>query len=67
MFELVQEICFSENIPADLMHLTDLSEIAQYGLVATPALVINGKIVISGKVPNKEKIKEIILKELDLP
>ncbi len=52
------------NILADVQHVKNLVEIAQYGILGTPGLVINGKVKSSGKVLNKEQIKAILLEEM---
>lgn len=43
-------------------HVTDFSEIAAYGVMATPALVVDGKVVSYGKVLKTEEIVEILQK-----
>lgn len=48
------------NLPADLQHVTNLTEISRYGIVVTPALVINGKVRCAGRVLSKEQIKSLI-------
>jgi small redox-active disulfide protein 2 len=52
------------NLPADIRHVRNLTEIAQYGILSTPGLVINGKVKASGKVLSKEQIKAIISEEM---
>lgn len=52
------------NIPADVRHVRNLMEIAQYGILGTPGLVVNGKVKSSGKVLSKEQIKAIISEEM---
>ncbi len=37
--------------------VTDMMEIAGYGVMGTPAVVINGIVKCSGKVPSKKEIK----------
>ncbi len=49
------------NIPAAVEHVTDIKEIARYGIVRTPALVVNGKIASAGIVPNSRRLREILL------
>lgn len=46
------------NIAADLVHVRDLKEIGQYGVMGMPALLINGKVVSVGKVPPKNRLRE---------
>jgi len=50
------------NVEAELIYVTDLSEIAKTGLMRTPGLIINNKIVSYGKVPSIDEIKEFIQK-----
>ncbi len=50
------------NIEAELIYVTDLSEISKTGLMRTPGLIINNKIVSYGKVPTIDEIKEYIQK-----
>jgi len=58
---VVQEL----NLAADIEHIRDLKEISKYGMVPTPGLVINKKLVSVGKVPNKNQLKEWILKAVN--
>jgi len=59
--EVVQEL----NLAADIEHIRDLKEISKYGMVATPGLVINKKLVSVGRVPNKNQLKDWILKAVN--
>jgi small redox-active disulfide protein 2 len=43
-------------IEADVIKVTDHSEIIEHGVMATPGLVINGKVVSSGKVPTEAEV-----------
>jgi len=52
------------NIPADVEHVKNLAEIAQYGVLGTPGLVINGEVKSSGRVLSKERIKALLSAEL---
>ncbi len=60
--EYTKEILSEIGIAADVEHVRDLNEIAQYGLIATPALLINRKVVAFGRLPNKKDI-ELWIKE----
>jgi small redox-active disulfide protein 2 len=60
MEEYTKEILSETGIAADVEHVRDLNEIAQYGLIATPALLINKKVVASGRLPNKRDIERWI-------
>jgi small redox-active disulfide protein 2 len=43
-------------------HVTDFSEIAAYGVMATPALVVDGKVVSCGRVLKAGEIVPILQK-----
>ncbi|MDD5454414.1 MAG: thioredoxin family protein [Candidatus Ratteibacteria bacterium] len=48
------------NINAEVIKVTDIDKITEYGVMTTPALAIDGKVVSAGKVLNKDEIKKII-------
>lgn len=60
--QTVMQVLTEMGLPAALEHVTDLKEIAQYGMVRTPALVINGKVTTMGTVPSPRKIKDMLTK-----
>jgi small redox-active disulfide protein 2 len=43
---------------ADVVKVTDIGKIVEYGVMSTPALVIDGKVMSSGKIPGKDEIKK---------
>ena len=53
------------NLEADLEHVTDVNEIAEYGVVGTPALIITKKVKCIGKVPRRNRIKAWLEDEID--
>lgn len=40
--------------------VTDVNDIAAFGVVATPALVVDGEIKVAGRVPTAESIKSLL-------
>ena len=50
------------NLDADVVKVTDIKEIATYGILMTPGLVVDGKVICSGRVPGKGEIKEWLKK-----
>jgi len=60
LIEYVRDVLSEMQIAADLRHITDVREIAKYGVMGTPALVINKKVVSAGIVPPKSNIRQWI-------
>jgi small redox-active disulfide protein 2 len=48
------------GIKAEIVKVTDIDKITEYGVMMTPALAINGKVKSAGKVLSAEDIKKII-------
>ncbi len=61
MEELAKQAVKELDITAEVVKITDISDIARHGILSTPGLIINGKVKHSGKpLPSLEKIKELI-------
>jgi hypothetical protein len=58
---MVMEVLAEINLPAGVDHVTDIKEIAQYGIMGSPVLLINGKAVSVGSVPPKARIKKWLI------
>jgi small redox-active disulfide protein 2 len=43
-----------------LTKVTDLKEIASFGVMMTPALVVDGVVKVAGKVPSVETLKRML-------
>jgi small redox-active disulfide protein 2 len=50
------------NIQAEIVKVTDIDKITEYGVMMTPALALDGTIVSAGKVLSKDEIKKIVAK-----
>lgn len=57
----VEEAIKELNIDAEILKVTNIDEIMNYGVMMTPALVVNGEVKSAGKVLGKEEIKKILL------
>jgi small redox-active disulfide protein 2 len=55
--QTVMELLTELALPASLEHVTDIKEIARYGVMGTPALVINRKVMAVGRVPSRNQLK----------
>jgi small redox-active disulfide protein 2 len=61
--ELTKEVINELGMSAEIIKVTDINKIIDYGVMITPALVINGEVKVSGKIPEKEEIKKWIEEE----
>ena len=58
----VQEALAETGVDASVEKVTDIMEIAGYGVFGTPSVVIDGEVKSVGKIPSKEEIKTWIEK-----
>jgi small redox-active disulfide protein 2 len=45
---------------AEIVKVTDVAEIARYGIMSTPGLVVDEKVLSTGKVLSAEEIAKLI-------
>jgi small redox-active disulfide protein 2 len=50
------------NLPAKIEYITDMKEIAKYGVMSMPALVVNEQVVSMGKVLKPADIQKLLNK-----
>ncbi len=55
--KIIREVVTEENVEANVEKVTDVMEIAGYGVFGTPAVVIDGEVKSVGKIPAKEDVK----------
>ncbi|MBW2020992.1 MAG: TM0996/MTH895 family glutaredoxin-like protein [Deltaproteobacteria bacterium] len=53
----VKEAVAEAGVDATIEKVTDVVEIAKYGVFGTPAVVVDGRVKSAGKIPEKEEIK----------
>jgi len=58
----VKEAVAETGVAATVEKVTDIMEIAGYGVFGTPSVVIDGEVKSVGKIPSKEEIKTWIEK-----
>lgn len=56
--QTVQSIVTEMKLSATVEKVTDLNEIVELGLVATPGLVIDGVVRTAGRVPSEQEIRD---------
>ena len=54
---IVREAVAEAGVSAEVTKVTDVMEIAGYGVFGTPAVVVDGEVKSVGKIPKKEDIK----------
>ncbi|MGI6131413.1 MAG: thioredoxin family protein [Bacillota bacterium] len=55
--EMISETVKKLGIKAEVVHVTNIGEIVERGIMMTPAVVIDGKTMIEGKVPSEAQIR----------
>ena len=64
LYEITKEIIKESHLEAQVDYVTDVSKIVEMGIMSSPVLTVNGKPVMVGFIPNKEKIKDAIIRGL---
>jgi small redox-active disulfide protein 2 len=54
--KLVKEVVAESGIDAQVAKVTNVLEIAGYGVFGTPAVVVNGEVKCVGKIPKKQDV-----------
>jgi small redox-active disulfide protein 2 len=63
LHELTEEIINELDVSAEIIKVTDINKIIDYGVMVTPALVIDGDVKVVGKIPSKQEITDWIKEE----
>jgi small redox-active disulfide protein 2 len=58
--ELSEEAVNELGVSAEIIKVTAINKIIDYGVMVTPALVIDENVKVAGKIPEKEEIKRWI-------
>lgn len=48
------------NLDYELVKVTEIDDIIDFGVMATPALAVDGKVLSAGKVPTLEQVKALL-------
>jgi small redox-active disulfide protein 2 len=57
---IVSQAVAEAGVDANVEKVTDLMEIAGYGVFGTPAVIIEGEVKCTGKIPQKDAVKSWI-------
>ena len=47
------------GIEAEVVHVSDMGEMAERGVMMTPALAVDGEVVVQGRVPGVEELQRL--------
>ncbi len=53
---IVMEAVAESGVDATVEKVTDIMQIAQYGVFGTPAVVVDGEVKCVGKIPKKKDV-----------
>ncbi len=59
----VKEAVAESGVEAKVDKVTNILEIAKYGVFGTPAVVVDGEVKSVGKIPSKDEIKGWLAKK----
>lgn len=54
---LTERVARELGVEFELQKVKDITEIVQFGVMATPGLVVDGKVVVSGRLPSEAEVK----------
>jgi small redox-active disulfide protein 2 len=55
--KIVMDTLAETGVSADVEKVTDVMQIAGYGVMMTPAVVVDGDVKTVGKIPSKEEVR----------
>ncbi len=55
--EIVRELVKELELDVDIVKITEINEIIEYGVMLTPGLVIDGEVIVSGRLPSRSEIE----------
>jgi small redox-active disulfide protein 2 len=61
--ENVKEAVKKSGIQAEVVKVTKINDIMNYGVMVTPALVIDGNVKVAGRIPTTDEIQKWISEE----
>ncbi len=64
-YEAVKEATKELGLDVEVEHVTDMNDIMNLGVMATPGLVIDGKVMSAGRPLNVKQAKELIEKAMN--
>lgn len=60
LYENTKDALAKLGTDAEIIKVTDMMQIAKYGVMRTPALVIDENVAVSGRVPSASEIEKML-------
>ena len=60
--KVVKEAVAESGVDAQIEKVTNVLDIARYGVFGTPAVVVDGEVKSVGKIPSKDDVKNWVKK-----
>jgi small redox-active disulfide protein 2 len=61
---LAEQAVAELGLDAEVVKVTDYTEIATYGVMSTPALVVDEQVVMTGRIPGLSSLKTVLTERL---
>lgn len=58
--ELTEQAAKELGIAYEIVKVTDINNIMNFGVMMTPGLAVDGEVKVAGKVPGVEEIKKML-------
>lgn len=55
---LIEQVARASGLKIELSKVTDMQDIARYGVMSVPSVVIDGKVVHAGGIPSRDKVEQ---------
>ncbi len=65
MYEMTKEIVMELNLDLKVEYISDIQKIIEMGVMQSPVLAIDGRPVMIGFVSDRDKVKELIMKNME--
>ena len=56
--KLIEDVARAKGAAVSMHKITDIQDVARYGVMSTPGVVIDGKVVHVGSVPARAAVEE---------
>jgi len=60
--ETAEKAATQAGLDHEIVKVTDLNDIMDYGVVVTPGLALDGKVLFTGKVPSVDELTRMLRK-----